>query len=343
MKKRLALLFVLIMVLSCMPVMAVTVPDGGAVTAAAKKSSSSSKTGWRKKSSKYRYYYTKSKYYKNTIKKIGAYTYAFNSKGYVQRGWVGIGGNQYYASYNTGAAPMKYGAILTGYRNIGGSYYYLKPGSGAMMTGVVNIGSGLAYFDPATGRQNRTTGAKITANGTVYQVQASGLLKAIGKAPASASNTSAAAGTDAYGMDKKAQKYSSSTRYLILVNKGKHNINIYQGSKGKWTCIRRNIRCTIGKKSTPSPSGSWTLNHKTNKKHGYKDFSASTAFYATRISAGNYFHSILYRKGSRNPATAKVKDGSLGKSKSNSCIRLPLADAKFIYQVTPTKTRVIVY
>ena len=125
--------------------------------------------------------------------------------------------------------------------------------------------------------------------------------------------------------------------------KGKHNINIYQGSKGKWTCIRRNIRCTIGKKSTPSPSGSWTLNHKTNKKHGYKDFSASTAFYATRISAGNYFHSILYRKGSRNPATAKVKDGSLGKSKSNSCIRLPLADAKFIYQVTPTKTRVIVY
>jgi lipoprotein-anchoring transpeptidase ErfK/SrfK len=212
-----------------------------------------------------------------------------------------------------------------------------------MMTGVVNIGSGLAYFDPATGRQNRTNGAKITANGTVYQVQASGLLKAIGKAPASASNTSAAAGTDAYGMDAKARKYSSSTRYLILVNKGKHNINIYQGSKGKWTCIRRNIRCTIGKKSTPSPSGSWTLNHKTNKKHGYKDFSASTAFYATRISAGNYFHSILYRKGSRNPATAKVKDGSLGKSKSNSCIRLPLADAKFIYQVTPTKTRVIVY
>ena len=340
MKKRLALLFVLIMVLSCMPVMAVTVPDGGAVTAAATKSSSSSKTGWRKKSSKYRYYYTKSKYYKNTLKMINGYVYAFDKKGYVQRGWVTYNNKKYYASYNEGAAPMKYGALLTGWRNIGGAYYYLNPSGGAMVTGLVKIGNYYYYFDPGTGKQVRTANATVTANGNIYKVLANTSLQYVRKAPAAAT---ASVGKDAYGMDAKAQKYSSSTRYLILVNKGKHNINIYQGSKGKWTCIRRNIRCTIGKKSTPSPSGSWTLNHKTNKKCGYKDFSASTAFYATRISAGNYFHSILYRKGSRNPATAKVKDGSLGKSKSNSCIRLPLADAKFIYQVTPTKTRVIVY
>jgi lipoprotein-anchoring transpeptidase ErfK/SrfK len=257
----------------------------------------------------------------------------------VQKGWVTIGGKEYYASYNTGAAPMKYGALLTGYRKIGAYYYYLNPANGAMATGLVKIGNKYYYFTPGTGRQVRTANANVTANGNIYKVLADMSLQYVRKAP----STAAAGGKDAYGMDAKAQKYSSSTRYLILVNKGKHNINIYQGSKGKWTCIRRNIRCTIGKKSTPSPSGSWTLNHKTNKKHGYKDFSASTAFYATRISAGNYFHSILYRKGSRNPATAKVKDGSLGKSKSNSCIRLPLADAKFIYQVTPTKTRVIVY
>lgn len=343
MKKRLALLFVLIMVLSCMPVMAVTVPDGGAVTAAATKSSSSSKTGWRKKSSNYRYYYTKSKYYKNTLKMINGYVYAFDKNGYVQKGWVKKNNKWFYASTNTGASPVKYGALLTGLRNIGGAYYYLNPNGGAMVTGLVKIGAKYYYFTPGSGRQVRTANTVVTANGYRYKVLADTSLQYLGAAPAAAASTAAAGGKDAYGMDAKAQKYSSSTRYLILVNKGKHNINIYQGSKGKWTCIRRNIRCTIGKKSTPSPSGSWTLNHKTNKKHGYKDFSASTAFYATRISAGNYFHSILYRKGSRNPATAKVKDGSLGKSKSNSCIRLPLADAKFIYQVTPTKTRVIVY
>ena len=341
MKKRLALLFIMIMVLTCMPVMAVTVPDGGAVTAAATKSTSSSKTGWRKKGSRYRYYYTSKKYYKGKLKMINGYVYAFDKNGYVQKGWVTYNNKKFYASTNTGAAPVKYGALLTGYRKIGGYYYYLNPKGGAMMTGVVNIGKGLAYFNPSTGRQNLTTGAKVSANGVLYQVQAGGLLKKIGKAPAA--TTTAASGADVYGMDKKAQKYSSRTKYLILVNKSKHNINIYKGSKNKWVCIRRNIKCTIGKKSTPSPSGSWTVNHKTHKKHGYKDFSASTAFYATRISAGNYFHSILYKKGSRNPATARVKDGALGKSKSNSCIRLPLADAKFIYQGVPVGSKIIVY
>jgi len=343
MKKRLALLFVMIMVLTCMPVMAVTVPDGGAVTAAATKSTSSSKTGWRKSGSKYRYYYTNKKYYKGKLKMINGYVYAFDKNGYVQKGWVTYNNKKFYASTNTGAAPVKYGALLTGYRKIGGYYYYLNPKGGAMMTGIVSWGGKSYYFDPGTGKQVRTVNAVVTANGYRYKVLAgaNAPVQNIGKAPAA--TTTAASGADVYGMDKKAQKYSSRTKYLILVNKSKHNINIYKGSKNKWVCIRRNIKCTIGKKSTPSPSGSWTVNHKTHKKHGYKDFSASTAFYATRISAGNYFHSILYKKGSRNPATARVKDGALGKSKSNSCIRLPLADAKFIYQSVPVGSKIIVY
>ena len=335
MKKMIAMLFVVVMILSCVPVMAVTVPDGGAVTAAAKKSSSSSKTGWRKKSSKYRYYYTKKKYYKNTIKKIGAYSYAFNSKGYVQRGWVTIGGNKYYASYNTGAAPMKYGALLTGHRYIGGAYYYLNPSSGAMMSGVISWGGKSYYFDPGTGRQVRTANAVVTANGNRYKVLATTALQYIGKAPVN---------PDPYGMNKKAQSYSSQTRYLILVNKSKHIVNIYQGKKGAWKLIRGNMLCTIGKKSTPTKSGNFNLSTmRTKRKYGYKDFGGSTAFYAARINAGNFFHSILYKHGCRNPYTAKPKDATLGKNKSNSCIRLALENARYIYEKMPLRTAVIVY
>ena len=337
MKKKLAMLFVVIMMLSCMPVMADTVPAGtGAAAANNTVSVSAVKKGWQKVGSNWRYY-VKGKYKKNCIYKIGTAFYAFNSKGYLQKGWTTINGkNTYYGSTQFG--PKGYGILIKGYVRIGNDYYYLKP---AMQKGFVKIGKKLYYFSTETGKQQRDKGW-FTVNNKMYYVQADGSI---------ATNTTVdgykvgatGAVSDITGMDKKAQGYSSSTRYLILVNKKQHLINIYKGSKGSWTAVRRNIPCTIGKSSTPSPSGKFTLNHKSSRAYGYKDFNGSTVFYATRISAGNYFHSILYRKGSRNPATAKVKDGSLGKSKSNSCIRMPLQDAKYIHQVTPTGSRVVVY
>ena len=336
MKKKLAMLFVVIMILSCMPVMAGTVPAGADAAAAKKTVSVSAATGtWKKKGSHYRYYVGK-KYVKNTIRAINGSYYAFNSKGYLQKGWVTYSGKTYFASYVEGAKG--YGKILTGLRNIGGSFYYLNPATHGVMTkGLVSISKKLYYFDASTGRQNRTKGAVVTANGNRYQVQADFSLKYLGKAPKPAPSP------DPYGMNKKAKNYSSQTRYLILVNKSKHVVNIYKGKKGSWTVVKANIPCTIGKKSTPTRSGSFNISTmRKNHKYGWKDFTGSTAFYAARLNAGYYFHSILYKKGSRNPATAKVKDSRLGKNISNSCIRLPLADAKTIYGL-PFRTAVIVY
>jgi hypothetical protein len=151
--------------------------------------------------------------------------------------------------------------------------------------------------------------------------------------------------SDPYGYDRKAQGYSSETRYLILVNKSRHLVNFYQGSKGHWVNIKRNILCTIGKKSSPTKSGNFKLSLKVTKngKYGRKDFKGTTAFYAFRINAGNFFHSVLYRKGCSNPYTSSPVDATLGKSISNSCIRLPLADAKFIWDNMKRGTRVVVY
>ena len=344
MKKKLAALFTILMilVLSCTPVMAFTVSadadaaaETGAVTVQAQKS------GWVKEG-KYYKYYVNGTYYKNGVYKIGNMLFGFSAKGNLCCGWFTINGSRYYASVKTGAKGIGVGQVLTGYRKIGNDYYYLDPAKkGAAKKGFYTLNKKLYYFDSSTGRQRRSKGW-FFVNNAMYYVKSDGTI---------ATNTTIdgyrigadGAVRDIHGMDKKAQGYSSNTRYLILVNKKNHEVNVYTGSKGNWTIVRRAMPCTVGKSSTPSPSGSWRLDHKSSRAYGYKDFSGSTVFYTTRITAGNYFHSILYRLGCRNPYTNSPKDASLGKNKSNSCIRLRLEDAKFIHQVTPKNTRVIVY
>ena len=337
MKKRIALLFVLIMVLTCVPVMASA--PAGSPAAAESVTVQAAKSGWIKTGDYYRYY-VNGQYYKNGIYEIGGELFGFNGSGYLQQGFFKINGRLYYGSKAFG--PKGYGIVVTGYQKIGSDYYCFNPkNNGAAIRGFVSFGGNRYFFDPETCKQRRTKGWFYYGN-AMYYVQADGTI-AVNKTVDGYKIGATGAVTDVYGMDKKAQGYSSDTRYLILVNKKQHVINVYQGSKGSWVGVRRNMPCTIGKSSTPSPSGSWRLNHKSSRPYGYKDFNGSTVFYATRISAGNYFHSILYKKGSRNPATAKVKDGSLGKNKSNSCIRMRLEDAKYIHQVTPRNSRVIVY
>ena len=332
-------------ILACTPVMA------GAVSGAAEAANASSasgtvatqaqKSGWVKEGSYYKYY-VNGVCYKSGVYKIGGMLFGFSAKGNLCCGWFTLNGQTYYGSVKLGAKGIGVGQVLTGYRKIGNNYYYLNPAKkGARAAGFVTLNKKLYYFDPATGKQNRTKGWFIIGTAMNY-----------GKAEGTiATNTTidgrkvGANGACTYmsATDKKAQSYSSSTRYLILVNKKEHKVNIYQGAKGSWANVKRDLPCTTGKSSTPTPSGKYTLNHKSSRAYGYKDFSGSTVFYTTRISAGNYFHSILYRLGCRNPYTSSPKDARLGQNKSNSCIRLRLEDAKYIHQVTPTGSRVIVY
>ena len=210
-----------------------------------------------------------------------------------------------------------------------------------MTKGFVRIGGKLRYFRMKDGYQ-RTTKGWFQYGTARYYVKADGTI---------ATNTTIdgykigadGAVRDLAGMDKKAQGYDSNTRYLILVNKSKHLVNFYKGSKGHWTIIKRNIPCTIGKSSTPTKSGNFKLSIRSERVYGYKDFGSATAFYATRINAGNFFHSVLYKLGCRNPYTHSPKDARMGKNISNSCIRLPLADAKYIYENFPRYTRTVVY
>ena len=131
----------------------------------------------------------------------------------------------------------------------------------------------------------------------------------------------------------KAQGYSSSTKWLILVDTKSNKVGIYNGSKGKWV-EKKYWSCTSGARSTPTPKGTYTVKAKGLAfGHGY------TCWYYTQFYGDYLFHSVLYNPGSKT----KIQDGRLGINASHGCIRLTLTNAKWIYDNIPRGTKVVIY
>lgn len=136
-------------------------------------------------------------------------------------------------------------------------------------------------------------------------------------------------------MSKKANGYSSSTKYLILVNSKSHKVGIYKGSKGNWSEVKY-WTCTTGAAGTPTKKGTFTVGIKGThfgESHGY------TCWYFTQFSGNYLFHSVLYYPNSKT----KIKSGVLGVSASHGCVRLAKNNAKWIYDNIPRGTKVVSY
>ena len=132
-----------------------------------------------------------------------------------------------------------------------------------------------------------------------------------------------------------AQKYSSPSQYLILVDRSRHQVGIFSGSKGRWGEVDYFL-CGDGKASTPTVEG---LFHIINKKP-YFDSGSARCWYATRIYKGYLFHSVLYTQTS---TPSRIKDGRLGVGVSHGCVRLDINKAKWIYDNIPIGTTVVIY
>ena len=271
---------------------------------------------------------------------VGGKWYYFKSSGARATGWVYSKGEWYYMN--------SAGVMLTHWQEIGGNWYYLDPSSGAMAsaprycTSAWDSRTNNYYFFYEDGRLGTGEGPKKNG-GIEYYTNAAGILYR--------NKTINGKYYDEYGrygdpMDTKAQGYSSSTNYLILCDKTKFKVRVYKGSKGSWTRIK-DWDCTHGGSDTPN--GVFTIDDHVTKRDatwGWADFDFSSAAFSCHISAGNYFHSILFDKGTRgNPynQSYRILDDQVRTTYSHGCIRLKLENAEWVWDNIPFGTKVVVY
>ena len=135
----------------------------------------------------------------------------------------------------------------------------------------------------------------------------------------------------------KANKYSSNTKYLILVNRGKHQVYIFSGKKGSWTKIKT-FACCVGAPATPTVTGVFQVQDKgpyflTGSRKNRR------CWYWTRIHLNYLFHSVIYDNSS---SPRHIVDGTMGRSVSHGCIRLAVSNAKWIYDKMPRGTKIVI-
>ena len=135
---------------------------------------------------------------------------------------------------------------------------------------------------------------------------------------------------------KKANKYRSSTKYLILVPRKQHKVLIFKGKKGSWK-LKKEYRCTTGKKSTPTPKGVYTVKAKGKYFNTGRN---GRCWYYTQFRGNYLFHSVIYKRAKK---PRRILDGRLGISASHGCVRLTLKEAKWIYKKIPRGTKVVIY
>ncbi len=115
--------------------------------------------------------------------------------------------------------------------------------------------------------------------------------------------------------------------YSITVNKSTNCVTVYQkDTTGNLTPVKAMI-CSVGKYKDSTPNGSF----KTKNKYRWRLlFGDVYGQYATRINGHILFHSVYYK--TTDPSTLKTEEyNKLGTSASAGCIRLTVADAKWIY------------
>ena len=137
---------------------------------------------------------------------------------------------------------------------------------------------------------------------------------------------------DQQAMLNMANRYTSRTNWLLLVNNRACRVGVYQGARGSWRQVAYWV-CSPGKPSTPTVRGEFTVTGR-----GYSFGHGYTCYYYTQFYGDYLFHSILYNQG-----TFKVQDGRLGQQLSHGCVRLDINNAKWIYQNIPNGTKVVSY
>jgi hypothetical protein len=129
--------------------------------------------------------------------------------------------------------------------------------------------------------------------------------------------------------------------YLIKVNRIFNTITVYEkDDSGKYTMPIKAMLCSVGEKGTETTVGTF----QTKAKYRWKELMGKVfGQYSTRIVGGILFHSVYYYENGNPGSLASREYNKLGSAASHGCIRLSVADAKWIYDNCPLATTVVVY
>lgn len=130
--------------------------------------------------------------------------------------------------------------------------------------------------------------------------------------------------------------------YVLKVSTKDQRVYAYApDAEENYTRLVRTMKCSTGAKSTPTPKGTYQASTGPGARwHYFKDFHC-WAQYAFYIQGDIMFHSVLY--GSRGGRVTSSSVRNLGRRASHGCVRLSVADAKWVYTNCPMHTKIIVY
>lgn len=120
--------------------------------------------------------------------------------------------------------------------------------------------------------------------------------------------------------------------FAITVDVNNQVTTVYgRDENGDYTVIIRQMLCSTGTKSAPSDVGEWVLSGRTARWCEFPKWGYSKAQYWTKINGSIAFHSVIYNSNdTMDLSVSSYKN--LGKRASHGCIRLTVADARWIYE-----------
>ena len=298
-------------------------------------------TGWEHVDG-YWYYFNQNGCMITGWKNVDGYWYYFNQNGCMITGWKYVDGYWYYFNQN--------GCMITGWKNLDGYWYYFnKAGvmakgwfsdegywyyanaAGVMQTGWVHVGNYWYYMNQAGVMQT----GWLYIDGDWYYMYKSGEMASNTVIDGYRLSASGAMVTPSTAMKNVINGYSSSTNYLIAVDRKACRAGIFTGSKGKWS-NKYFWPCTVGAPSSPTISGVYKVQ---GKQYTFGMDKGYSCWYCTQIRGNYLFHSVIYAPGSKT----NIRDGRLGMQLSHGCVRLKLENAKWMYDNIPIGTTIVIY
>ena len=120
--------------------------------------------------------------------------------------------------------------------------------------------------------------------------------------------------------------------FAITVDVNNQVTTVYgRDENGEYTVVVRQMLCSTGTKAAPSDVGDWVLSGRTARWCEFPTWGGSKAQYWTKINGSIAFHSVIYNTVDTMDLSVKSYK-KLGQRASHGCIRLTVADARWIYE-----------